>query len=172
MEYELIGLVFGIIGFICMLLSIYNNKKEKILKLLKLKAIFYSLQYLCLGAMSGCISMVLAIFRSDLIRLKERNPKYSKIIFTILISLYIANSILTYETNLDYLTIVGNVIYLGTLWFFKDIGIKIGTIFSVSIWMVYNYLVGAYIGTLSDLIVGILAIHYVIKYYKKKKCTS
>ncbi len=169
MKIEYLGQLFGIIGLICMVISVLCSNKQKILKFIKLKSVFYALQYLCLGAMSGCASMILGILRADLISRKEKNPKYAKYIFTFLILIYTVNSIVTYKSSVDILTIFGNACYITTLWFFKDIGIKIGTAFTVCIWMTYNIIVGAYAVVLSDAMVLTITILYIIKYFIKKR---
>lgn len=163
------AIVFGAIGLLCMILSVVCNEKQKVLKLLEIKAVFYGIQYYLLGAMSGCISMFLGILRADLIGRKEKNPKIAKPIFLFLVSLYVISSILSFESSVDYLTILGNTCYFITLWFFKDIGIKIGTLITSIVWATYNALVAAYAAFIGNIIVIIILIIFIIKYYKKNK---
>ena len=77
----IVSQVFGICAFIISLIAYHRKEKKKILSNMVLSNILNLIHYFLLGAYSGCITKLLAIFRDYFIILKEKHSKLSNILY-------------------------------------------------------------------------------------------
>lgn len=56
--------IFGIIALILLIISFQINKKDTLLKYQIFSSLFFSVQYLCLNAISGCLMNLMSLVRN------------------------------------------------------------------------------------------------------------
>ena len=111
------------------------------------------IHYLLLGAFSGCITKLLAIFRDYFIILKEKNKKLSNSVYLIVfILLYIIATIFTYNGFLSILPLVAAIIYIIFIWNGNEVIIKKIAFFCYFLWLIYNIFVLSIAGIVSNII--------------------
>lgn len=126
------------------------------------------IHYFLLGAYSGCITKLLAIFRDYFIILKEKHSKLSNILYLfIFIMLYVVASIFTYNGILSILPLLAALIYIIFIWNGNEIIIKKVAFFCYFLWLVYNIFVFSIAGIVSN-IIAIISTFVAIINIKKK----
>lgn len=112
----LIAQTLGFIGFIISLLAFHKKKKEKILGNMILSNIFDLIHYLLLGAYSGCVTKLLAIFRNSFVIFKDKYKALSSNIFLYYYMLY-----LEYGLSKIYGLYFLSYLLLFMLWLFGEV---------------------------------------------------
>ena len=159
----IIAQAFGFIGFIISLLAFHKKKKEKILRNMILSNIFDLIHYLLLGAYSGCITKLLAIFRNSFVILKDKFKTLSSNIFLyIFILLYVISGIWTFENIWSIFPIISALIYAVAIWKGNELTLKEAAFIGYFLWLIYNILVSSVSGILSN-IVSIYSLFIAIK---------
>lgn len=156
--------IFGFLGAISMLLSSWQKTKEKVLTFLILDSLFYFIQYLLLGALSGAFTNIIGLIRTILFKYKDNN-KYLKnniILYTIMI-IYLVIGIITYKGLISTFPVIVSILYSVLLWQDNVKKIRIGTSIMILSWLIYNISVGAYIGAIVETILLISSIIAIIK---------
>ena len=152
---NLIYVIAQIIGFIAFAVSLiaYHRKDKKIiLGNMIISNILNFIHYLLLGAFSGCVTKLLAIFR-DFIILKEKHPKLSNIIYLILfIIVYVIATIFTYNSILSILPLLAAMIYIICIWNGNEFKIRTTAFFCYFLWLVYNIFELSISGIVSNVI--------------------
>ena len=165
---NLVAQIIGHIAFVCSLIAYHRNNKKAILSNMVISNILNLVHYLLLGAFSGCITKLLAIFRDYFIILKEKNNKLSNIFYLIFfIILYIIATIFTYNGIFSILPLVAAIIYIIFIWNGDDIKIKKTAFFCYFLWLIYNILVLSIAGIVSN-IISIISIIIAIVNVKKE----
>ena len=126
------------------------------------------IHYFLLGAYSGCITKLLAIFRDYFIILKEKHSKLSNILYLfIFIMLYVVASIFTYNGILSILPLLAALIYIIFIWNGNEKKKKKVAFFCYFLWLVYNIFVFSIAGIVSN-IIAIISTFVAIISIKKK----
>ena len=153
---NLIYVIAQIIGFIAFAFSLiaYHRKDKKIiLGNMIISNILNLIHYLLLGAFSGCVTKLLAIFRDYFIILKEKHPKLSNTIYLILfIIVYVIVTIFTYNSILSILPLLAAMIYIICIWNGNEVIIKKTAFFCYFLWLIYNIFVLSIAGIVSNII--------------------
>ena len=145
-----------ILGFIAFLISLYAyqkvNKKD-ILLCMVISNIINLVHYLILGAYSGCITKVIAIFRDIFIVLKEKNKRLSSVLFLIIfILIYIGVSIYTFTNILSLFPLVAAIIYIIPTWLGNSKTVKKTALFCYILWLIYNIYVLSIAGATANIV--------------------
>lgn len=145
-----------ILGFIAFLISLYAyqkvNKKD-ILLCMVISNIINLVHYLMLGAYSGCITKVIAIFRDIFIVLKEKNKRLSSVLFLIIfILIYTLVSIYTFTNILSLFPLVAAIIYIIPTWLGDSKTVKKTALFCYVLWLIYNIYVLSIAGVIANII--------------------
>ena len=149
----IIAQIIGFIAFLISLIAYHKKSKKIILKNMVISNILNLIHYLLLGAFSGCITKVLAIFRDYFIIKKEKNHKLSNILYLfIFIILYIIASIFTYRGILSVLPLVAAIIYIIFIWNGDEVKIRRTAFFCFFLWLIYNIFVLSISGIVSNII--------------------
>ncbi|MBQ9011829.1 MAG: YgjV family protein, partial [Bacilli bacterium] len=147
----IVSQIIGFIAFLTSLIAYHRKDKKTILSNTVTSNILNLIQYLLLGAFSGCITKLLAIFRNYFILLKEKYNKLSNIAYLILfIIIYITASIFTYNGILSILPLAASIIYIIFIWNGDEITIKKTAFFCYFLWLAYNIFVLSIAGIVSD----------------------
>lgn len=145
--------IIGFIAFAISLIAYHRKDKKTILGNMVISNILNLIHYLLLGAFSGCITKLLAIFRDYFIILKEKYNKLSNIVYLIIfIVLYIIATIFTYNGILSILPLVAATIYIIFIWNGDKFTIKKTAFFCYFLWLVYNIFVLSIAGIISNII--------------------
>ena len=159
----IIAQTLGFIGFIISLLAFHKKKKEKILGNMILSNIFDLIHYLLLGAYSGCVTKLLAIFRNSFVIFKDRYEALSSNIFLyIFILLYVISGIWTFENLWSIFPIISAIIYAVAIWRGNELTLKKAACAGYFLWLIYNILVLSISGIVSN-IVSICSLFIAIK---------
>ena len=138
----IIAQTLGFIGFIISLLAFHQKKKDKILKNMILSNIFDLIHYLLLGAYSGCITKLLAIFRNGFVILKNKYKTLSSNIFLyVFILLYVISGIWTFENLWSIFPIISAIIYAVAIWRGNELTLKKTACAGYFLWLIYNIFV-------------------------------
>lgn len=164
MNRFILAQIFGVLGSIAMVISSWQKSRKKILFFLLFDNIFYFIQYILLHAYTGAFTNVIGLVRLGLFSYKGKNDFFKKnYVLYIICLLYILIGFITYENLGSIFPIIASVIYAVVLWQDNPKKIRIGTAFMLFMWMVYNLLVHAYVGALSEGIMFMSSILAIIK---------
>lgn len=159
-------------GFIAFLVSLYayqKARKKDILLCMIISNIINLVHYLILGAYSGCITKVIAIFRDIFIVLKEKNKRLSSVLFLIIFLLiYVGVSIYTFTNILSLFPLLAAIIYIIPTWLGNSKTVKKTALFCYVLWLIYNIYVLSIAGVTAN-IVSIVSIIIGLKRGMNKK---
>ena len=125
--------------------------------------------YLLLGAYSGCITKLLAIFRDCFIILKKNcNNFLNYFYFIFFIIFYIIASIFTFNGILSILPLLAALIYTIFIWNGNELRLKKIAFICYFIWLIYNIFVMSISGIVSN-VISIVSTLIAIK-NEKRRC--
>jgi len=169
-----IAQIFGVLGLLVMVISLFQKDKNKMLLLIVFNGLFFGIEYLLLGAYSGMFSNFFGIFRTYFSMKKENDSKFDKLyILLFFIIGYIIIGFISFDGNfISLLPIFAELIYVVTLWQKSVKKIRVGTLLMVILWLIYDIIVMAYPSAITDLIVltsTVIAICVNDIFYKRKE---
>ena len=163
-----IAQIIGFIAFAVSLIAYHRKDKKTILGNMIISNILNLIHYLLLGAFSGCITKLLAIFRDYFIILKEKHPKLSNIIYLILfIIVYVIATIFTYSGILSILPLVAAIIYIIFIWNGNELQIKKIAFLCYFLWLIYNISILSIAGIISN-VVALISTYFAYHNYKEE----
>ena len=173
MKY-IIAQIFGILGLIVMIISLFQKDKSKMLIYIVFNGIFFGIQYLFLNAMVGMWSNFFGIIRTYVSNKKEEKEKLNKwYVVTFFLIGYIIIGLISFDGKIiSLLPIIAEIIYVISLWQKSTKKIRIGTLIMVILWLIYDIIVMAYPSAITDLIVltsTVIAICVNDIFYKRKE---
>lgn len=143
--------IFGALGALSMMLSSWQKSRKKIFFFLFFDNIFYLIQYILLNAYAGAITNIVGLGRTYLFSKKGSNKFYSSNLpFAIVIVLYVIINIFTYDGIISLFPSVASIIYAFVLWQDDPKNIRKGTALMLFMWFIYNIVVKAYVGALTE----------------------
>lgn len=159
-----IAQIFGVLGLISNVTSMHFRKREHILTALFLVNLFSALNFLCLGHPSSCY---IDLFGNAQIIINNFLEKKGKKVSTRLVCFYITTTLLlglaTSTSVVDYIIIIATCCFCFTIIARKTQTIRILWILVLSLYIVYDILVGAYVFAISSSISLISTIIATIK---------
>lgn len=158
--------LFGIVGLIILILSFQKNSKEKLLKYQVFSSLFFSIQYFCLNAISGCLMNVMSLVRNIIFkRFKDRVPIiYLIIVLVVMIIL----SIFSYNGVISLLPTIGVILYSIAIWQDNLTITRIAEIIGCILFIIYNIKVVAISGLITTIIEMLSAIVGIYRFDIKK----
>ena len=163
----LLAQIFGILAWLSLLISYYRKNTDKILTLHILSILFYLLNYLFLGAWSGLFIIVLELTRDSLYYKTDKD----NLIFLITIPFYIILFVLSLGSIVELIPIVASLLEGFTLTKKKNIVVP-GALIVYTMWIVYDFSVGAYTGALTDALIVFSNIGILINMFKGYKSVN
>lgn len=150
--------------------SYLTKKRSFILLYLSIAALFYGLEYLLLGSVTGFIVNLVAIFRGIIYYVELKYCKKNSLCSLLLIeSLVITVGLETWSSvALSLLPILANLIFGYSVWQKNNLVFRVLSIFASIIWITFNILVFSVLGIIQEIAVLIIEIIGFIKCYKKK----
>ena len=170
-KYFIIAQIIGIFALIVLMLSFQKNEKKILLKYQIFSSFLYALQYVCLGAYTGCL-MNLTCMARNIIFNKYNNKKIPLYWLFFIITLMIGFSLITYMGVISLLPMFATILYSIAIWYGNLKLIRSTEVISCSLFIIYNIKVLAITGlitTVIELVATLIAIYrFDIKENKKK----
>lgn len=168
---NLFAQLFGTIAVIIMFLSYLKTTKARYLFLQILCNVFFAIQFFCVSAFSAAGICIITIFKSFAFYKYENENKRIPMSLLILFELItIAFGIYIYTDFNSLLPIIISCFYTYGTWQ-KNLNItySVGTFASV-VWIVYNFIVGAYVAIIGNVAEFIASLIGMYKLAKLKRC--
>lgn len=164
--------ILGVIALVLELIAFQFKKKKPTLICQSLDAFFYLLQYLCLGAFSGCVTKGLVIVRNFCVVRKDQKEKDQPWLMWIFIIAYVVASILTFKAWYSLLPLAAGSIWTVAVWKIKGTQeLRFAAIPPTLMWVVYNAIVLSYPGIMSN-VLSLISIIIGIYRYRTKHASN
>ena len=141
----------GLIAFLCTTVSYWGKGKKQILAIQIVGDIFYATHYFLLGAITGGLTQVLGLFRETSF-FCAKTKKQEKIIFVILVPIYLFIGCMTSTTIIEIFPILASITYCYTLTMAANY-VVLGGLIDAIYWLFYDIICGSYTGAFADTIV-------------------
>ena len=162
--------IFGTLALGTWVSSVQVKKKSNILILQFWANVFYALQYFLLGFFSTGLMNLVSVFRCFTFSLNARKNKENPLwLLILLLSIIIIFALIYCRTLLSIIPILATFLYTISTWQNDTKYLVYIFILCAILFLLYNYLVGAYvalIGNLFEIISGIVSI---IRMEKQKR---
>lgn len=164
-----IAQIFGLIALILLVASYVQKEKTKFLFIQLFSNTCYAIQYLLLNATSALVTNLVNIIKTYIFYKNSKNNKKTSLITFIIIELVILSlGIITYESPISLIPIIMAMLF--TYGKYQDnmkVLYTIAMISSIS-WILYNYIVGAYVSIIACVIEFIASIIGYVRVNKSK----
>ena len=161
----IIAQIFGVFALICLMLSFRKNRKKYLLKLQMLSSLFYALQFLLLGGISGFFINIICIFRNYIL---YKNSKIDFVYLFMLLLVMLICTLFSYNGVISLVPFIATSIYSISLWINKLKIIRLGNICATIILIIYEICIGAYSGVLATSGELLSSLYAFIKFNLKK----
>lgn len=153
----------GLIGWLFLLTSYWHKDLNKILIFHLISGIFYIFHYFFIGAIEGIFIVVLEVIRDY----SYYKTSLDKSIFFGTIPIYLIFTFFTYDGLISLFPTIASLIDGYSLAINRNVAV-IGAIISEILWLIYDAIVGSYIGIITGLIMIISNIIVIITSKKEK----
>lgn len=161
---------FGALALGTWISSIQVKKKSSILILQLLANVFYAIQYFLLGYFSTGLMNLVSVFRCYAFGMNaKKNKENSFLLLLIILFIIFILSLFFCNTFLGLLPVLATLLYTISTWQNNTKWLRYVYVICSVIFVVYNYIVGAYVtlvGNLFEIVSGIVSI---IRFEKKKR---
>ncbi|MFA3792023.1 YgjV family protein [Aliiglaciecola sp. SL4] len=148
MDTHIAGQLIGGISFLLSLLAFYQKKDVTLKAFLALFFLVHATHFYLLDASVPAFLCILSMVRSIVAIFTRSN---SIALVFMIITLIIGLS--SYQSYLDFLVILANMIGVYSLFCLKGVSLRLGIIAGASLWLVNNVLIGSIGGTLIEIFV-------------------
>jgi len=172
--FEIIGQIIGFVALFFIVRSFQSRHREKILSYQFTGSIFYFLNLILLGALTGGISMMFGVIRNYIFSRKGKKAWANSVKWVYLfLVIFIIIGIFTYKNIFSILPTAG--MCLGTIgfWMTKPSHIRWIMLSTSPFWISYNYISGSIAGVILEvfilvsLLVGIIRFD-ILKHQEKQ----
>ena len=147
-----------------MLLSNWQKTRNKVLTFLIFDSLFYFIQYILLGALSGAFTNTVGMLRTIMFKYKDKYKiLQSNITLIIILTIYILIGVLTYNGITSIFPVVASILYSIVLWQDDVKKIRLGTAAMILSWLIYNLTVGAYLSAIVEAVLLLSSITAIVK---------
>lgn len=167
------GNLVGVVAVILSIIGLQQNTDKKFLFFQIVINLLYTLQYFLLNATAGLSICLINTIRCIVFYFYKKNKKNSIFIFLLFIVIYLFLGIYTLNKPFDIILMFGTVIYTYSLWQTKMEITRIGSLFSIISYIIYNIAVKAYSALILDFIdlisISVAIIRYdILKLFKRR----
>lgn len=165
-----IAQIFGFIGLILLVASYQVKIKRKLITLQICANLFYGVQYLLLGAVSGLIIMAVATLRCfiyNLYVIKDRDIPVYQLVICLALPVIVSPFIVT--DLISALPVVVADIFSYALWQKNMYVTYVAAIVVCVMWSIYMFAVGAYVSIVANIIEIIGSIVGIVRRYRYTK---
>lgn len=153
----------GFIGWFFLLTSYWHKDLNKLLLFHLISGVFYILHYFFIGAIEGIFIVVLEVIRDY----SYYKTSLDKSIFFGTIPIYLIFTLFTYNGLISLFPTFASLIDGYSLSINRNIAV-VGAIISEILWLIYDAVVGSYIGVITGLIMIFSNIIVMISGHKEK----
>lgn len=164
----IISQCFVILAIMFLGISYLVKDKKTVLFLGMLCSLFYGLEYLLLGAISGLLTNIISILRNVWFYNNSKKKKKNSIwVLIVLAIITIISGLFSYASWYSILPIIATILFTYSIWqdnikHYRYLAIPISLM-----WIVYNYCYFSIIGVISECVLLIFEILGIIKHNKK-----
>ena len=154
------------VGFISFIISFQIKSNKALLVLQMFSDLMFCVQFILLGAISGCLSLFSMVLRNVVILFKEKH-KWARwygwvIVFTLLL---LACTIYSWAGIKSLLPFVASAVSTFAYWRDNARAYRTSNLFcSCPCWLIYNVIVGSYVGILNETITMLSIIISIIRF--------
>lgn len=151
---EIISQCFGLIGVLSFVLSFQIKSNKKLYLVQMFSNSMFVIQFILLGAYSGCINLVICILRNLIfINRKKWTFVEKPLMLALLIGLFILNTIINWHAWYDIFSLIAVMAATVAFWTGNPRDIRTHNLFVASpCWIVYDIAVGAWAGVANEVI--------------------
>ena len=162
--------IFGALALGTWVSSVQVKKKSNILILQFWANVFYALQYFLLGFFSTGLMNLVSVFRCFTFSLNARKNKENPLwLLILLLSIIIIFALIYCKTLLSLIPILATFLYTISTWQNDTKYLVYIFILCAILFLIYNYLIGAYISLIGNLFEIISGIVSIIRMEKQKR---
>ena len=165
MNYFIIAQMFGIISFIFGGLSMITNRKRNVIHFNTVANFASSMQYACLGAFTGALSLIVIITRNVIFN-KYKTNKIPLIFLILIIGFSILTNIVSYDGLISILPCFAVSIYSYGIWQHDIKKIKRINILVSIIGIIYDIY---YMAIVTAFAQGVYIVIGILSYYRYMK---
>ncbi|MBQ1430972.1 MAG: YgjV family protein [Firmicutes bacterium] len=161
----------GFLGLASMVISFQMKNATRVLVMDILANVFFGIQYLLLGSVSGMIVLTISMVRNILLLLRDRWPKLAwKGWVVVLIAAEIALCAPNIINWYDILPIIGFIIVTVSFWGKDPQKLRFANLILVCpIFLLFNLLVGSWGGVINEIITWVSVFTAFLRYRKQDK---
>ena len=154
MDIKLISQIFGVIGVLSFVLSFQIKSNKKLYLVQIFSNTMFAIQFVLLGAFSGCINLVICMLRNFLfINRKKWEFVNTPAMLAILLALFAVNTFINRSGWYDILTFTAAASATIAFWTGNPRKIRTYNLFVASpCWLIYDACVGAWAGVANEVI--------------------
>lgn len=150
---KILAQIFGIMATCVNGVQATSIKKDNILKYNCLANTFSAIQYILLGAYTGCSSCIIAAIRNIIFgHYNKKGMKAPKWVLIAYIIITITINIPLYNSWYSIIPVMNIVVFGYAIWQDNVVITKLGSMFAGATGLVYNFLVEAYVSLINALI--------------------
>lgn len=157
---------FGLLGLIILIISFQKNNKSNLLKYQIISSLLFSIQYLCLNAITGCLMNFMTMIRN--IIYKKYKDNVSILVLILIILGMIILSMFSYKGIISLLPTIAVILYSIALYQKKMTIIRITEVISCCLFIIYNIKVLALTGLITTILETIFSLVAIYKFDIKK----
>ncbi len=163
---------FGTLGLLSNIIGIQLKKKKHIMISFIFASLFFSINFALIKAYSGAVFSFIATIQTFINYCYDnKNKKYPILLIYSYVITALICGFLTYSNIIDLLPILSSIIYILTIIQKKEKYIRFLTLIYISLFVVYDFIIKAYLPLISGTIFVISIIISIIRYdfLNKKK---
>ena len=168
------------IAFAVMISSFWCKKRETILRLQFVGNTLFAIQFLLLSAYTATLLSVISIARAYVFAKKNESKNKgdsekqlikwdSKWILIIFVVAYIISSLVSWNGIVSVLALAATLVYTFTMWEDKPQLIRVGSNIASVFWFTHNFLVGGYVGCITETVMFTSNTIAIFKYRERKQ---
>lgn len=159
----IIAQIFGLTALAVLIISFQQNNKNKLLKYQTYSSLLYAIQYIFLGALTGCLMNLSCMARNYIFeKYKAKRPPIYYLILVLI--LMITVSALSFNGFISLLPMLAVILYSVAVWIGNLTMIRIVEVISCTLYILYNIEVRAYTGLIATIIEMVGAIIALYKF--------
>lgn len=165
----IIAQILAVVGSAFLAITFFNKSKKLILIFGCLCTVVYALVYFLLGAYTGMILNIVAIFRIVWFYINDKFGKKREYVSLIVCCLIvIVCGVATYTSWVDIIVILAIILYTYSIWQDNIAFYRWAGVVSSCGWITYNFACGAIFANITEIILMIIKIVGVAKLYINK----
>ncbi len=162
--------IFGLLATTFNIIGVQSKKKKQILIFFIISNLCFAINFIFLKSYTGAIINFIAAIQTFINYQYERKEKtLPNYLITIYLATVITCGVAFYRQVIDILPIVCSVLYTLTIVQKKEKNIRSLTLITTILWLIYDFIVGAYTATISNIIFCISNLIAIFKYDIKGK---